>query len=55
MATDGGHKPLNEMMAAINSTGISKKTFIKIENQIGTSCEKILAVEMLAAGNEEKN
>ena len=50
----GGHKPLNETMAAINVPGISKKTFIKIENQIGTSWEKILADEMLVAGNEEK-
>ena len=54
MATGGGHKPLNETMAAINVPGISKKTFIKIENQIGASWEKILADEMLAAGNEEK-
>ena len=55
MATGGGHKPLNERMAAINVPGIIKKTFIKIENQIGASWETILADEMLAAGNEEKN
>ena len=49
-----GHKPLNERMAAINVPGISKKTLIKIENQIGASWETILADEMLAACNEEK-
>ena len=54
MATGGGHRPLNEIMATINVPGLSKKTFIKIENQIGASWEQILADEMLAAGKEGK-
>lgn len=54
MATGGGQKPLNEIMAAINVPGISKKTFTRIENQIGASWEKILADEMIKAGKEER-
>ncbi len=43
MSTGGGQKPLNELMATMNVPGINKKTFLKIENQIGEAWGKILA------------
>lgn len=34
--------------------GCQKKTFLKIENQIGNAWENILAEEIIEAGKEEK-
>ena len=36
------------------SRNVQKKTFIRIENQIGTSWGNILAEEIIKAGEEEK-
>ena len=54
MSIGGGHKPLNELLATMNVPGISKKSFLTIESQIGASWEKILGEEMVKAGKEEK-
>ena len=54
MSTGGRQKRLNETLATLNVPGMSKKTFISIENQIGVSWEKILSEEIIKAGKEEK-
>lgn len=54
MATGGGQKCLNETMASINVPGMTKKTFQKIETQIGESWEKVLGDEIKKAGEKEK-
>lgn len=54
MATGGGQRNLNELLASINVPGISKPTFTHIETQIGTKWEQILTQEIVKAGEEEK-
>ena len=54
MATGGGQRKLNEMMASIGIPGMSKGTFIRIETQIGNKWEDILSTEIQKAGEEEK-
>ena len=54
MATGGGQRKLNEMMASIGFPGMSKGTFIRIETQIGNKWEDILSTEIQKAGEEEK-
>ncbi len=54
MATGGGHSRLNETTAALNIPGMSKKTFISIETQIGKAWETQLAEEIKQAGEHER-
>ena len=54
MATGGGQRKLNEMMASIGIPSMSKGTFIRIETQIGNKWEDILSTEIQKAGEEEK-
>ena len=54
MATGGGQRNFNELMASINVPGISKPTFNRIETQIGKKWEDILSVEIVKAGEEDK-
>ena len=53
-SSGGGHRQLNDVLASINVPGMSKKTFLKIEGQIGAAWEKNLADEIIKAGEEEK-
>jgi hypothetical protein len=54
MATGGGQRKLNEVLASINVPGISKPTFTLIETQIGGKWEQVLSQEIKRAGEEEK-
>lgn len=54
LATGGGHRALNEQLAALNVPGMSKSTFSKIEGQLGQEWESILCSEMLKADEEER-
>ena len=48
-------KRLNETLAILNVPGMSKKTFISIENQIGVSWGKILSEEIIRLAKKRKN
>lgn len=54
IATGGGHRTLNGLMASMDIPCMSKNTFSTIETQIGKAWKKFLAQEILAAGAEEK-
>ena len=55
MATGGGQSGLNELLSSVNVPCMTKKTFCKIEEQIGRSWEKILSEEIINAGVKERD
>ncbi|VDI19230.1 Hypothetical predicted protein [Mytilus galloprovincialis] len=54
MVTGNGPAHLNELMATLNSPGLSQPTFTSIETDIGKWWHSILEREMMLAGQEER-
>ncbi|XP_071148268.1 uncharacterized protein [Mytilus edulis] len=54
MVTGNGPAHLNELMATLNSPGLSQPTFTSIETDIGKWWHSILEQEMMLAGQEER-
>jgi hypothetical protein len=54
MVTGNGPAHLNEILATMNSPGLTQTSFSAIETEIGKWWHSILEKEMLAAGQEER-
>ena len=55
MVTGNGPAHLNEMLATMDSPGLSQPTFTSIETEIGKWWHDILEKDMLLAGEEERS
>ena len=54
ISTGGGSAHLNEQMANVGVPALSKKTFTRIERELGKEMEEEVTCELLKAGDEER-